>query len=179
MQPLSPRLATRADIPAITALMARAIDRLQAAFLSPAEIAASRAIMGLDTRLIDDGSYFVVETGRRVVGCGGWSRRATLYGGDHSAALRDSALLDPATEAARIRAMFTDPDFARRGIGRSILNACEDAARRAGFRRTELMATLSGEPLYRTCGYAAIERVSSPASGGVSVPLIRMTRPLD
>ena len=104
----------------LAALMARAIGELQRGFLSPAEIEASRAVMGLDTQLIDDGTYFVVESGGAVAGCGGWSRRATLFGGDHSAG-RDAALLDPAKDAARVRAMYTAPEFARRGVGRLIL----------------------------------------------------------
>ena len=117
------RLATRADLPALTALMAAAIGELQRGFLSEDQIAASRAIMGLDTQLIDDGTYFVVLEGAAVAGCGGWSRRATLYGGDHSPG-RDAALLDPATDAARVRAMYTAPAFARRGVGRLILTLC-------------------------------------------------------
>jgi GNAT superfamily N-acetyltransferase len=178
MQPLTHRLATAADIPAIRTLMARAINALQRDFLSAEEIAASRAVMGLDTQLIADGSYFLIESGGRLAGCGGWSRRATLYGGDHSADLRDPQLLDPAQDAARIRAMFTDPDFARRGVGRLILSLCESAARAAGFARAEMMATLAGEPLYRACGYGEIERVSAAPVGGVAVPLVRMGKPL-
>jgi GNAT superfamily N-acetyltransferase len=174
---LTCRLATDADIPALTDLMALAIDRLQRAYLTPAQIAASRAIMGLDTQLIADATYFVVEHDKRALGCGGWSRRATLYGGDH-AATRDAALLDPARDAARVRAMYTHPDHARRGIGRLIIARCELAARAEGFRRAELMATLSGEPLYRACGYAEIERVSAEPSPGVTVPLVRMGKAL-
>ena len=167
------RLATANDIPAIAALMARAMDALLPAFLDPAQAVASRTIMGLDTQLIADGTYFVVEIAGHRVGCGGWSRRATLYGGDHSAGLRDASLLVPGRDAARVRAMFTDPDFTRRGVGRLVLDRCEAAARAAGFDRAELMATLPGEPLYRACGYAEIERVSADV-GGVNVPLVRM-----
>ena len=167
------RAATQDDIPAITALMARAIDRLQDAFLTPAQVVASRAVMGLDTQLIADRTYVVVhDSDGALVGCGGWSQRATLYGGDHSVSLRDAALLDPATDAARIRAMYTDPDRARQGIGRLILSICESAARDAGYPRAEMMATLAGEPLYRACGYAPIERIATP--GHVPVPLVRM-----
>jgi GNAT superfamily N-acetyltransferase len=154
--------------------MNRAIDALQRDFLDPQQIVASRSVMGLDTQLIRDGTYFLVESGGALAGCGGWSRRATLYGGDHSTDLRDPAPLDPVTDAARVRAMFTDPGFARRGIGRLILLLCEEAASAAGFRRTELMATLAGEPLYRTCGYEEIERVTTPLIDGVAVPLVRM-----
>ena len=172
------RLATMADAPAIRALMARSIDQLQRGFLSPAEIAASRAVMGLDTQLIEDGTYFLVESDGHPAGCGGWSARATLYGGDHSAALRDPQPLDPARDAARIRAMFTDPDFTRAGIGRLILSLCEAAARDAGFARAEMMATLAGEPLYRACGYREIERVTASPIDGIAVPLVRMGKDL-
>ncbi|MGE7204956.1 GNAT family N-acetyltransferase [Sphingomonas sp. NPDC019816] len=172
------RWANSTDLPAIAVLMDRAIATLQQAFLSPAEIIASRAVMGLDTQLIADGTYLLAFAEGRLAGCGGWSARATLYGGDHSTGLRDAALLDPATQPARIRAMYTDPDFARRGLGRMILTRCEDAARDAGFRRAEMMATLAGEPLYRACGYAAIEAVRSAPVEGVTVPLIRMGKSL-
>jgi GNAT superfamily N-acetyltransferase len=170
------RLATTADLPALRTMMARAIAELQTAFLSPVEIVSSAAMMGLDTQLIDDGCYFLAEIDGRLAGCGGWSRRATLYGGDHSAG-RDARLLDVATEPARIRAMYTHPDFVRRGVGRGILAACEDAARRAGFSGTELMATLAGEPLYRAAGFNVIERIAD-RNGVVPVPLVRMGKRL-
>lgn len=172
------RLATDADIPAIAALMERAIAHLQRGFLSDAEIAASRAAMGLDRQLIADGTYFVVEEGDALVGCGGWSFRATLYGGDAHGALRDARRLDPAREPARVRAMYTDPDHVRRGIGRLVLDHCEAAARAAGFTRVELMATLAGEPLYAACGYTPIERVASMAATEVPVPGVRMGKAL-
>ena len=129
------RLAAPADLEALRAVMALAIAELQKGFLSPAQIAASNAVMGLDTQLIADGTYFIVEEDGRIAGCGGWSHRATLDGGDHSKDLRDPAPLDPATDAARIRAMYTHPDFARRGVGRLVMTLCEDAARAAGFRQ--------------------------------------------
>src|SRR6185503_19426286 len=166
------RLATPADLPALTALMARAIGALQADFLTPQQVAASRTLMGLDTQLVADGTYFVVEDAGVIAGCGGWSRRATLYGGDHSPG-REPALLDPATDAARVRAMYTDPAFARRGGGRAVLAACEAAAAAAGFARGELVATLAGHPLYLACGWTEIERFDDD-HGGVPVPLIRM-----
>jgi GNAT superfamily N-acetyltransferase len=175
---LSSRLATEDDLPALTDLMALAIDTLQAAFLTPQEIAASRSVMGLDTQLIADRTYVLVEDEGQLAGCGGWSRRATLYGGDHSTALRNAALLDPSKDAARIRAMYTHPAFARRGVGRLVLSLCEAAAAAAGFARAELMATLSGEPLYRACGYQEIERTFASPVDGVSVPLLRMGKPL-
>jgi len=174
---LTHRLAVAADLPALRTVMDRAIAELQKDFLDPAQIAASRAVMGLDTQLVADGTYFLIEAGGRIAGCGGWSRRATLYGGDHSTDLRDPALLDPVTDAARIRAMYTDPDFARRGVGRLVISLCEDAARAAGFARAELMATLAGEPLYRACGYTPIAPMTAE-SDGIAVPLIRMEKPL-
>lgn len=172
------RLALPADLDALREVMALAIAELQKGFLTPEQIAASNAVMGLDTQLIADRSYFIIESAGRIAGCGGWSRRATLYGGDHSTRLRDPALLDPATDAARIRAMYTHPDFARQGVGRLVMTLCEEAARAAGFARAEMMATLSGEPLYRACGYTPIERVEAVGPDGVTVPLIRMGKPL-
>jgi GNAT superfamily N-acetyltransferase len=130
--------------------------------------------MGLDTQLVDDGTYFVVECDGAIAGCGGWSRRATMYGGDHSSG-RDAALLNPESDAARVRAMYTHPDFVRRGIGKLILELCEQAARAEGFRRLELVATMSGEPLYRSAGYSSVEEMSD-ASGGAAVPLLLMAK---
>ena len=132
--------------------------------------------MGLDTQLIDDGTYFVVEIDGEVAGCGGWSRRATLYGGDQTPG-RNAELLDPSKDAARVRAMYTHPDHTRKGVGRLILSLCEEAARRAGFSRVELMATMAGEPLYRACGYEPIERIMDDR-GGVPVPMVRMGKAL-
>jgi len=175
---LTIRIATEADLDPLRALMTLSIDRGQAAVLTPAQIVASRAVMGLDTQLVRDGTYFVVEEGGVPVGCGGWSRRATLYGGDHSTDLRDPALLDPANDAARIRAMYTHPDHVRRGIGRMILDHCEQAARAQGFAAVELMGTAGGVPLYASCGYQPIERADAEVDG-VSVPLTRMRKALN
>ena len=172
------RLATEADIPSIRDLMARSIAELQRGFLDAAGIAASRAVMGLDTQLIADRTYFVATIDGALAGCGGWSARATLYGGDHSADLRDARRLDPAHEPARVRAMFTDPAFARRGVGSAILAACEKAAKAAGFGAAEMMATLAGEPLYRAYGYAVAERTQAAPIDGVAVPLVRMAKKL-
>ena len=170
------RLAIRAYLPALQSMMARAIAELQVAFLSRAEIAASKAIMGLDSQLIDDGCYFLAEIDGVLAGSGGWSWRATLYGGDHSAG-RDARPLDPAIDAARIRAMYTDPAFVRRGVGRAVLAACEGAARDAGFRHAELMATLAGQPLYNAAGFTPIEHILD-SNGGAPVPLVRMSKTL-
>ena len=173
------RLAQHGDIPALTALMDAAIAELQTPFLDPAQVAASRAIMGLDSQLIEDGTYFVVLVAGpdgALAGCGGWSRRATMYGGDGSPG-RDAALLDPARDPARVRAMYTHPRLVRRGVGRLILQLCEAAARAEGFRRAELVATLAGEPLYRACGWTPVEPILD-ARGGVGGPLLRMAKQL-
>jgi GNAT superfamily N-acetyltransferase len=174
--PLTHRLAETRDLPAMTALMDRAIGELLKPFLDDRQIEASRQIMGLDTQLVEDGTYFVVEEAGQVAGCGGWSRRATMFGGDHTEG-RDSALLDPAKDAARVRAMYTHPGFARRGVGRLILSLCEEAARAEGFQRAELVATMAGEPLYRACGYQLVEAFSDERTG-VAVPLLRMSKAL-
>ncbi|MDP3457862.1 MAG: GNAT family N-acetyltransferase [Hyphomonas sp.] len=174
------RLTVEADADPIAALMDAAIGNLLRGFLSPEQVAVSHSIMGLDRQLIADGTYFVVHEAAsgRLAACGGWSNRATLYGGDHSTAQRNAALLRMGVDAARIRAMYTHPDFVRRGLGRYVLSVCEQAARRAGFARAELMATLAGEPLYRACGYQEIERIISASVGGVDVPGLRMGKAL-
>jgi GNAT superfamily N-acetyltransferase len=174
--PFTHRLATEADLAALRALMAAAITHLQKGFLTDDQIEASRHIMGLDTLLIADRTYFIVYDGETIAGCGGWSRRATLYGGDHAPG-RNARLLDPATEPARVRAMYTAPDFARRGVGRLILTLCEQAAAAEGFTNVELGGTLSGEPLYAACGYHVIERIEDIV-GTVRVPLVRMGKAL-
>ena len=172
------RLATRADLLALEALMTAAIRGLIGPLLNPAQLEASFEIMGVDSGLIDDGTYFVVaHPDRRLIGCGGWSARATSFGGDHSAG-RDASLLDPATAPARIRAMYTHPEFARRGIGRRILALCEDAARTAGFKRAALVATVAGEPLYRTAGYQLDRRIAVPTTRGTTVPCAEMSKVL-
>ncbi len=176
--PFTHRIATEADLPAVRALMDVAIAEHLKAFLDPAQVELSKSIMGLDTQLIADRTYFLVEEGSRLAGCGGWSRRATLYGGDHSTSQRNAALLDIAKDAARVRAMYTHPDFARRGVGRLILELCEGAAREAGFKSVELMATLSGEPLYKAAGYHQIERIIAASKDGVDVPGVRMGKPV-
>ena len=175
------RLATMADLPRLEAVMEAAIAELQKGFLTQQQIASSRQIMGLDTQLVEDGTYFVVEHEGRIVGCGGWSRRATLYGSDDTAG-RDAHLLDPTQDAARVRAMYTDPRYARRGIGWMILQACEKAAAAEGFTRMSLMSTLSGEPLYTKYGFVEVERVpdarTAGRSSGAPVPCIRMEAPI-
>lgn len=172
------RLARIADLDALHALMGRAIEHLQSGFLDAGQIRASHQVMGLDTQLVRDGTYFVLLDGERIAGCGGWSYRATLYGGDASVVPRRADRLNPATDAAKIRAMYTDPDYARRGVGRRLLALCEEAAREQGFQRAELMATLAGEPLYRACGYHPVEQILSAPIEGVQVPLLRMAKAL-
>jgi GNAT superfamily N-acetyltransferase len=167
---LTHRLATPADEPALSALMTLAIDRLQSTFLTPDQVAASHAFMGLDSRLIADGTYFVILDGDAIAGCGGWSRRATAYGGNHSAG-RDDRLLDPATEAAKVRAMYTHPDHVRKGVGTLTLSLCEQAARVEGFRTLELSATMAGVPLYRSFGFVDVRPFED--SG---VPMILMRK---
>jgi len=171
------RLATQADMPALRQLMTAAIRELLPQFLAPEKVEASFAVMGVDSQLIEDGTYFILEEDGVMAGCGGWSRRATLFGHNHTAG-RDSRLLDPNSEPARVRAMYTAPAFVRRGVGRQILQLCEAAARAEGFSRTELGATRGGEPLYRACGYAEIEHLEVPTPNGVTVPITRMGKQL-
>ncbi len=175
MNPIRFRLAVPDDLDALDAVMDAAIGALQRGFLSDEQIASSRAVMGLDRQLVHDGTYFIALIGDAIAGCGGWSKRATLYGGDHSAGLREPRLLDPAHEPARIRAMYTHPDYARRGVGRALLQQCEDAARASGFLACELMGTLSGVPLYLSAGYRVIEEIEDDR-GGAPVPLKRMRK---
>jgi GNAT superfamily N-acetyltransferase len=131
----------------------------------------------VDRTLIGDRTYFIAEASGEIAGCGGWSRRKTPFGSDHGP-VKDDAWLDPKTEAARVRAFFVRPSFARRGIGRLILNACEQAARDAGFSRLELVATLTGVPLYSACGFESRERFDVPLPNGISLPVVRMIKPL-
>lgn len=172
------RVATIDDLAALHLLMARSIAQLQSEFLTPEQVAASDKVMGLDTQLVRDETYFMIESGNRIAGCGGWSFRATLYGGDNSVVAREPARLDPATDAAKVRAMYTDPDFTRQGIGSRILALCEEAARQAGFKRVELMGTAAGVPLYRAQGYVASEAREYARVGDVEIPLLRMEKHL-
>jgi GNAT superfamily N-acetyltransferase len=172
------RIARIEDLEALREVMRRSIEMLQSDFLSPEQVSASHKVMGLDAQLVRDGTYFVVECGDRIAGCGGWSWRSTLYGGDESVVAREPRALDPPTEPARIRAMYTDPDFTRQGVGRLVLGLCEGAARAAGFRSATMMATMAGVPLYRACGYAEAEAPISANIDGVEVPLVRMEKRL-
>lgn len=171
---LTHRVATLDDLDAIRVVVRRAIEQLQADFLPPEQVAASHEVMGVDTQLLRDGTYILLLAGDRIAGCGGWSYRRTLFGGDASVIAREPETLDPSTDAARIRAMYTDPAFTRRGIGRRVLELCERAAWDAGFQRAEMMATMACEPLYRSCGYVRLEAPIAAESGDAAVPLVRM-----
>jgi GNAT superfamily N-acetyltransferase len=172
------RIAQPEDLPALREVMRRSIEALQHDFLTPEQVRASHRVMGIDTQLVSDRTYFIVVEGNRIAGCGGWSWRSTLYGGDASIVDREPHALDPDTDPARIRAMYTDPDFVRRGVGRLILRLCEDAARAAGFRSTTMMATMAGVPLYQSCGYRALKPVLSDPIDGIRVPLVLMEKSL-
>lgn len=167
--------ASGQNLPILQALMRQSIEILQKKFLSDDQIQASYEVMGLDTQLIEDGTYFSVWAETTLVGCGGWSARKTLYGGNHSKGRSDERL-NPPKDAARIRAMYTHPDWARRGIGRLILETCESAARNAGFTRAQMMATLSGVPLYEACGYTKIKPHTDFSQSGIEIPLMHMEK---
>jgi GNAT superfamily N-acetyltransferase len=173
---LTARAATAHDVPAMRALATAAIEHLQRPFLDAIQIAASHRIMGIDSLLVDDGTYFVVEGPGGLAGCGGWSRRAAIIGVDGGGP-RDLSLLDPATQPAKVRAMYTHPDFARRGVGRMILAECEAAARAEGFRELELMATMAGWPLYRTAGFVEVDPTSVDVDG-TAIPVVTMRKPI-
>jgi N-acetylglutamate synthase-like GNAT family acetyltransferase len=178
--PLVPsiRKAQPADIPVLQELIARSARELSIGYYTPAQTdAAIRHVFGVDSQLIADGTYFVVELEGTIVACGGWSRRRTLFGGDKAKPDSDP-LLDPATEPARIRAFFVDPRLARRGLGRRLIEECSRAADAAGFRSLELVATLPGEPLYAAAGFAVAERFELALPGDVRVPVARMRRTL-
>jgi GNAT superfamily N-acetyltransferase len=174
------RLAQPSDIPALQELIAVSVRGLQVGDYTPAQLEGALAsVYGVDTQLIADGTYFAVEAAHDaaagIVACGGWSKRKTLYGGDQFAGRQDD-LLDPAAAAAKIRAFFVHPAWARRGIGTLILDACESAAIAAGFRRLEMGATLTGVPFYQARGYVALEHMAVPLSNGESLPIVRMAR---
>jgi len=173
------RAATIADIPALEELIRESVSVLSAEYYTSRQIASALShVFGVDTQLIIDGTYFVAEIDGELAGSGGWSKRATLFGGDQSKSEGIDPLLDPATEAARIRAFYVHPRWSRKGVGCRILKACEDAARRAGFKRIELVATLPGEPLYTAKGYEKAEAMRIETPDGESLPAFRMTNTL-
>jgi GNAT superfamily N-acetyltransferase len=172
------RPASTADIPRLRVLIDVSVRKLQAGDYTAGQIERALAgVYGVDTQLIADGTYYVAEAqqaGEAVIaGCGGWSKRKTLYGGDHYAG-REDALLDPKVDAAKIRAFFVHPDWARRGIGGLILETCERAAQHAGFTRLEMGATLTGVPFYQAKGYTSLETIQVPLGDGVTMPIVRM-----
>ncbi len=177
------RIATPADIPALQALIEQSVRRLQANDYTPAQMEGALGhALGLDTQLIADQTYFVAEVrdseGHNVIaGCGGWSNRRTLFGSD-GGPNRQRDLLDPRVDAAKIRAIFVHPDWARRRIGTLILKHCEDIARAAGFTRLEMGSTLTGVPLYRLKGYVEQERIEIPLPNGEVLPVVKMTKNL-
>ena len=170
------RLATFDDIPALEVLIPLSVRKLQAETYSTPQIeAALGTVFGVDRQLIRDGCYYVVQDGPEIVGCGGWSRRKTLFGSDHSA-VKDDRFLDPATEPARVRAFFVHPDWARQGIARAILAQCEAAAAGMGFHTLELAATLAGVPFYTAAGFAPIETIPVALADGQSLRVVRMRK---
>jgi GNAT superfamily N-acetyltransferase len=176
------RKASPGDVPRLREIIEASVRGLQAGDYTPAQIEGALAsVYGVDSQLIADGTYFVAEMTEnnetQIVACGGWSKRRTLYGGDQFAAREDS-LLDPSRDAAKIRAFFVHPQFARQGIGSLILEACENAAIAAGFTRLEMGATLSGVAFYRAKGYEEIEKQSAPLANGESLPIVRMAKTL-
>ena len=172
------RRATLADPPNIQALIESSARGLSRDDYSEDQIeGAIEGIFGVDTDLIRDGTYFVAEASGFLVGCGGWSKRRNLFGGDRYQD-REVGLLDPSTEPAKIRAFFVHPDWARKGIGKNILLLCENEARDSGFRSTELMATLPGIRFYESCGYSAGEHVVKEIRGCIKLPFVKMTKAL-
>jgi GNAT superfamily N-acetyltransferase len=174
--PVELRPARQDDVAQLNALIERSARALSRGFYTESETESAIAyVFGVDTTLVADGSYLIAEQDGKIVGCGGWSRRRTLYGGDQRP-VGERAFLDPAVEPARIRAFFVAPEAARQGIGRRLLDACANAAAAAGFSRLELMATLPGVPLYAACGFAEAERVVERLPDDVAIEFVRMTR---
>jgi GNAT superfamily N-acetyltransferase len=172
------RVATFEDLPVLQALIARSARELSSGDYTSAQVeGALSGAFGVDTQLIRDGTYFVIEDEDAVVACGGWSYRRTLFGSDQRAA-RDSGELDPAVDAAKIRAFFVDPRHARKGLGTRLLEACEEAAGTRGFTRVELMGTLPGVKLYAARGYVATGRVGYEVAPGVEIEFVPMAKAL-
>jgi GNAT superfamily N-acetyltransferase len=170
------RPAVAADIPVLTEVIAASVRVVQAQdYTESQRESALASVYGVDTQLIADGTYFAAEVDGVIVACGGWSKRKTLYGADHCAGREDS-LLDPAKDAAKIRAFFVHPAWIRKGIGTKVLEACESAAIAAGFRRFEMGATLTGVALYQVRGYRAVENIEVPLANGESLAIVRMEK---
>ena len=172
------RLARDEDAPDLERLIVHVTRTSLARCYSQAQLAVALGpVFGLDRQFIRDGTYFVVENAGEIIACGGWSKRLAVYGGDHERAGAD-AELNPAMDAARVRAFFVHPNWERRGIGRVLLEASEAAIRKAGFQRIELAATLAGEALYARHGYTVAERYDAPMPGGMTIAVVRMTKSL-
>lgn len=171
---MRPEVATLDDLQDIRALIPVSVRGLNRGLYSPEQLDTSLAhVFGADTQIIEDGTYFVVRDGAVLAACGGWSRRKTLYGGDQMKTDADP-LLDPAVDAARVRAMFVHPSYARRGLGRLLLDTCRAAATAAGFTALELGSTLPGVALYEAYGFRELQRVAQPMPGGLTFPLVKM-----
>jgi GNAT superfamily N-acetyltransferase len=180
--PFQLRFATEEDLPALHALIEASVRRLQAGDYTPAQIeGALGTVLGVDTQLIRDRTYFIADVmdentkARSAAGCGGWSRRKTLFGADAGPG-REPELLDPKVDAAKVRAIFVHPDFARQGLGSLILATVENAARAAGFHQFEMGSTLTGVPLYRLKGYIETERIAVPLKNGEALPVVKMVK---
>lgn len=173
------RLAAMDDVPALQELIEVSVRSLSLPYYSAREIdSALEHVFGVDRQLIRDATYFVAEIDGQLVGCGGWSRRRTLFGGDQAQSVRVDELLNPKTDAARVRAFYVHPKWSRRGIGKQILKACEEAASESGFKTVELIATLPGEPLYSSQGYERIGPFKIPLPEGFSLPGFHMKKHL-
>jgi GNAT superfamily N-acetyltransferase len=172
------RLATFEDVPVLQQLIAASARGLSEGFYTPAQAeSAIKYVFGVDSQLLMDGTYYQVETADEIIACGGWSRRNTLFGGDQHKEVEDP-LLNPAIDAARIRAFFVSPNHARKGIGRMLIDTCETAAKNYGFSKIELGATLPGVPLYEAMGYHAIERIDLHLPDGESIGIVKMEKQL-
>jgi GNAT superfamily N-acetyltransferase len=177
--PTAIRLATVEDIPALRELIHESVRGLSATYYSTEQIESALIhVFGVDTQLIFDGTYFIAEAGGEIAGSGGWSKRKTLFGGDQTKSTEPEPLLDPATEAARIRAFYIHPRWSRKGIGSLILTSCENAAREAAFERVELASTLPGVPFYSKRGYEKVEEIPIEMPNGQLLPTFRMTKTL-
>jgi len=177
--PITTRLATFNDVPVLQKLIAQSVRGLSKNYYSANQIeSAIKYIFGVDTQLLIDGTYYVAEDEDELIACGGWSKRQTLYGGDQHKEVADP-LLDPLTDAARIRAFFVHPAWARRGIGRMMIELCENAAKNNGFKAMELGATLPGEPLYAALGYKSLAKIPAIMPDGEQLPIVKMRKELD
>lgn len=173
------RVARPEDADAISELIAASVRGLAAGIYDDRQIELSiKSVFGIDHQLIEDETYFVAELDDAIVGCGGWSKRKTLFGASDYSVSRDPQELDPKVDAAKIRAFFIHPSEARKGVGRAVLQRCEDEAVAAGFRKTEMMATLPGVPLYAACGYEKAESVAVPVGEGIEIECVRMHKHL-